>query len=116
MNEENIVDREESSQSIDAVFDALSARRRRFVLTYLVRTADGTADLHDVVEYVLRREREPHEEISPERRHRITSSLHHNHLPRLDRAGVLAYDATSGTIRYRGDPFIETLVTLLRDG
>jgi hypothetical protein len=40
----------------------------------------------------------------------LRSSLHHTHLPKLDDAEVVEYDADDGTVQYRGDPHIEQWV------
>jgi DNA-binding transcriptional ArsR family regulator len=37
----------------------------------------------------------------------VLASLHHVHLPKLERAGLLAYDADEGTVTYEGHPKLD---------
>lgn len=39
----------------------------------------------------------------------IRASLHHNHLPKLEKAGFVEYNERSGAIRYRDSEFIAKL-------
>jgi hypothetical protein len=40
--------------------------------------------------------------------------LHHNHLPKLDDAGLIGYDPSDRTVGYCSDERVEELLRLLR--
>lgn len=90
-----------SAPSLDAVFDVLSDRRRRYALYYLHGLTDGVATVDEIADHVLSREGTKVD------RSRIVTSLQHVHLPRLDDVGVLEHDARSETVRYWGQPSLE---------
>lgn len=78
-----------NSQSLDDVFEVLSANRRRHALYVLYRRSDSTTvrDLADA--------------LTPESgtdTARTTAALAHVHLPKLDDAGVVEYDREAGTV------------------
>jgi len=76
-------------QSLDDVFDVLSANRRRHALYVLYRRADSTTV------------RELADALTPESGgdvERVTAELAHVHLPRLDDAGVVEYDRDAETV------------------
>lgn len=78
--------------SQDNVFDALSSRRSRYVLTYL-RKADDSVDLVDLVDAVATWETgKPIDLVSEEHRNRVFTSLCHSQLPKLSMMGMVEYD------------------------
>ena len=84
------------SLSLDEVFGLLRSERRRAVLRHLDGT-DGPVSLDDLVSCVEAR----HGDVGFEagRRDEVAVSLHQVHLPRLERAGVVEYDAAAKTVR-----------------
>lgn len=82
----------------DAVLSALADARRRTVLAVLRRGSDPMV-LEDVVRAVADRVTATGVARSLES---LRSSLHHVHLPALDDAGLVGYDADAGTVAYRG--------------
>ena len=106
----------------DALFRAMAEPHRRVVCRYLSARDEGVADFDDLVEHVVRRERarddvEP-EDVEPgDRRRQVEIRLYHVHLPMLSDAGVVEFDARSGTVRYRGGGLIDALLCgLSEDG
>lgn len=82
----------------DEVFETLSNRRRRYTLHYLYG-GEGTAELGDLSEQVAAWESEaPVAEVGAAERKRVYTSLQQFHLPRLDEAGVVEFDADSGEV------------------
>lgn len=81
----------------DAVFDALAARRRRYVLYHLLE-ADDAVSLRDLAGLIAAVESgQPIVTVPAERRQRIAVELDRTHLPILE---------TQGFIEHEGD-FVE---------
>jgi len=84
--------------SQDMVFDLLSNSRRRFVLHYLER-ADGPVRLSELAAEIAAIENEvPLEELSSQQRKRTYVSLYQTHIPKLQDAGAVSYDAETGRV------------------
>lgn len=140
--------------SLDAVFELLADRRRRYALYHLAEVGEDRAlDVEDVAARVAEWEREwdatgnpadatgggpestdstggksdaadptggpadatgaepgATDSTSTDRRERVRLDLHHNHLPRLADAGLIDYDARTGTVRSREAPSLDRLV------
>lgn len=94
-----------ATPSLDLVFELLSVQRRRYALYYLADQNDGIATLGELADSILTRESDA--ESREEHRTQIQTSLQHVHLPRLEDAGILEYDARSDTIRYWEQPTLE---------
>lgn len=91
-----------ASRRIDAVFDALGHQRRRTVLHYLRERPDGRSSVDELAEALAdRRGNGTDDGPTPER---VTASLVHHHLPKLEDAGVVEYETETGTVRYLDDP------------
>ncbi|MFC7079893.1 ArsR/SmtB family transcription factor [Halorussus caseinilyticus] len=89
---------------IDTVFRALAHPLRREVLGLLSRREDDVAELSELAE-LLRDVREGRTD------EQLRVALHHNHLPILREAGLIEYDARTGTVRYRASPPATELVS-----
>lgn len=97
-------------QSLDVIFDALSDRNRRHVLTSLLDHGQEIA-LSDLAEDIAARPTGPSRtevpprasetrtEVPEDRFHELTASLHHVHIPKLADAGVVEYDPERGIVR-----------------
>ena len=85
--------RNDTYPSRDEVFDAVKNLRRRYVLYYLQRHG-GPVELGELAEQVAAWENDTTVgEVSPSERKSVYSALHQTHLPKLQAAGVLHYDA-----------------------
>lgn len=85
-------DRNETAGTVDSVFQALAAQRRRLLLEVL-RHHDQELTLPDAAEEVAQLEANRSiTELSAERIANVYISLYHDHLPRLVEAGLLEYD------------------------
>lgn len=81
------------------VFDAVKNLRRRYVLYYLQRYG-GPVELGVLAEQIAAWENDTTvEEVSPNQRKSVYSALHQTHLPKLQAAGVLNYDADRSVVR-----------------
>ena len=98
----------------DVIFDIVSNRRRRFVLTHLQREG-GPVQLTDIATELAAAESDiPPEEVGTKARKRAYVSLYQTHVPRLIEEGIVAHDEETGTVRLR-DPAAEVLAYLGRD-
>lgn len=85
--------------SREEVFDAVKNLRRRYVLYYLQRYG-GPAELGELAEQVAAWENDTTvTEVSSSQRKSVYSALHQTHLPKLEAAGVLEYDADQSIVR-----------------
>jgi hypothetical protein len=88
----------EQALSQDVVFDLLSSPRRRYVL-YHLRQVDEPIELTTLAEQVAAWENETTiEDLTEQQRKRVYVSLYQTHVPKLDDAGVVAYDQDSGLV------------------
>lgn len=84
-----------SSLSSDEIHDLLSNPRRRHTL-HIMKRDGGTAELSSIAEQVAAWENEkPRSEITSQERHLVYTSIQQNHIPRLERAGVITHDRGS---------------------
>lgn len=88
---------------LDATFDALASQQCRILLRHLSESDDEAHLLEDLTARLATESPVSEESHSAEQRDgeqtRLRASLHHNYLPKLDDAGLLAYDATRGIVR-----------------
>ena len=86
---------EATSDELDRWFGILSDQRRRFVLLALA-DHEGTHMLRDIAEQIVAwEEGKLRREVTEEERKRVSVSLYHVHLPKLEDAGIVEYTETS---------------------
>lgn len=92
-NTDDAVSREE-------VFDLLSNRRRRHTLHYLrQQKEERPVDLRELSTQLSAWETgTPPEAITHKQRKRVYTALRQTHLPKMDRTGVVDYDAARGVV------------------
>ena len=84
------------SLSRNEIYEILSNPRRRYAL-HAIKNEDGTAELSDLAEQVAAWENDkPVAEVTSGERHLAYSSIQQNHIPKLERAGIITHD--TGTI------------------
>lgn len=91
--------------SMDALFDLLTDRRRRYLLYCLDQKVDAVVTVDELTAMLLDWERRMNagtEEETADLERRIRIALHHRHLPKLADAGLVEYDPRSQTVRKRG--------------
>ncbi len=80
------------------IFEVLQNERRRYVIQYL-RRHGGPVDLGDLATQVASWEYDtPCPDVSKKQRKRVYTTLQQTHLPKMDEAGIVAYDADDGVI------------------
>lgn len=103
------------SHVTDALFEAMSNRRARYVLSYLDSVSVDVLELDDLADGVAEWEIEAGVATDPgECRHRVTVDLHHHHLPKLAEAGLVDYDPRTKTVRNWGDDRIRACLDLFQ--
>ncbi|QLG28551.1 hypothetical protein HUG10_13795 [Halorarum halophilum] len=93
----------EPTLSPDTVFEVLADRDRRAALSYLRESEDDAVSFETLTTHVAERDADP----DGRDRGQLAVRLHHATVPRLAGAGLVEYDARSGSIRYRGHPVVE---------
>ncbi|WP_227378574.1 DUF7344 domain-containing protein [Haladaptatus halobius] len=113
----NTSQRKDSSSSpdlsLDTIFDILSHSHRRYVLSYLSQTEDDLATVADLVAFVSNHESEDETSVQRTQDDAVRVAMHHNHLPKLDDAGVIEFDTQSETIRYWAHPRLERCLSVI---
>jgi len=97
---------EEARPFIDDVFGVLADWRRREICRFFVETGVENASVDDLAMLVAGC-RPADTEGPPPAHDELVAVLEERHLPHLDAAGVVDYDARSGTVRYWGQPTVE---------
>lgn len=88
----------------NAALFALFRRRRRRTAVAVLASVDGAVTLNELTRAVVRRERDGSiADVSGDRLTQVSVTLHHNHLPRLDDAGVVEYDPDRRRVRPAAD-------------
>jgi hypothetical protein len=93
-----------SANSLDECLDTVGDQSRRDIIRELRSEHGGETTLERLAE------RFEHEEGG---RVQAAIALHHHHLPKLAATGVVDYDSDSGTVRYRPNEGVETLLDVL---
>lgn len=90
---------DETARDDDELFDILANQRRRFALHYLRQRPDDTVSLTELSEQVAGWEHDVDPaELDYRKRKSVRNSLHQFHLPKLDDAGIVAYDDQSSEV------------------
>jgi len=93
--------KESNELTQDTVYDLLSNKRRRFVISKL-RRAEGPVSVNDLSESVAAWENGIEvDELTDKQIKRVYVSLYQIHIPKLDEAGLVDYDKDSGQVRLR---------------
>lgn len=100
---------------LDELFDLLRPARRRLLLYYLQDVEGAETTLERAVRAVCSFDSVPDPPGSIPHRQAVRVSLAHDHLPRLDAAGVVEYDHRSGSVRYVGDSRLEAWLERARE-
>ena len=100
--------------SPDTILSAVASEHRRAILNALDTAPDNTLEYDALVDCVADRIRdEDTERVSDEHRQRVRIALHHTHLPKLDDARIIDYDAEMGHVQFVGGELAERIMTLV---
>lgn len=96
-----------SGDRLDEVFSALADERRRQTLHYLLAAPDAVVPVDSLVTSVAT--------AADIDRERAAIALHHFVLPKLEEAGLVAYNRQRATVQYRGHPLVTWNLRLIDD-
>ncbi|WP_251330938.1 DUF7504 family protein [Haloplanus pelagicus] len=96
--------------AFDQMLELISVPRRRTLLYHLKDRGTGTLSLDDLVDAVVTRERSIPARETPESADTVRVSLVHAHLPKLADLGILEFDPEDSTVRYHGNPALESFL------
>ena len=96
----------ESRVDVPTVLRLLSDPLCRFILLQLSAEPANTLHFDDLVDRYVERFGEVDRET-------LEVQYHHAHLPALETAGVVDFDAESGAIRYDPDPLVDELLEVV---
>lgn len=96
-----------------SAMEALSTRRRRYVIHVLMGLPDPVVSLDTLADELLEYERAANDAVPEDRGTNVRVRLHHVVLPALTQAGVLEYDSRSRMVRYEGEETCEAILRLL---
>ena len=102
--------------SLDDVFRALAASRRRAICRYFESSGDDDADFDELVDFVVETERAERTDDRPDHRQEVAVDLHHVHLPLLSEADVVEFDPIGGSVRYVGDDRVDLILAEISNG
>ena len=102
------------SISPDAILSAVANEHRRAILSVLDTEHDNTLEYETLVNRVADRLwDEETEGVSDEHQQRVRIALHHTHLPKLDEARIIDYEADTGRVQFVGGALEEELLKLV---
>ena len=91
---------EKSQLSQDEVYHILSNPRRRFIISHL--REKNTVNLQELASSVAAWENETTvDDLTDQQKKRVYVSLYQTHIPKLEDAGIVAYDSDSGRVALR---------------
>jgi DNA-binding transcriptional ArsR family regulator len=88
----NRVQTDGGKPSLDTVFQILSNRRRRFVLHFLTEVDDSVGREELARRIATWEQNQDIGDVPSDEVARVTVSLDHSHLPRLEDSGIVSYD------------------------
>ena len=94
---------EARSEKLDAAFELLADPVRRDALAHLDEADEPTLGLAPLADAVA----DQRTDVDEADARSLTFDLHHEHLPKLESHGVVAYDPESQTVRYRGREWLD---------
>ncbi|WP_236608601.1 hypothetical protein [Salinarchaeum sp. Harcht-Bsk1] len=104
----------ERSIAPDTILSAVANEHRRATLHALDGASGETLAYDDLVDRVADRVRNEDPRLeSDEHRQRVRIELHHTHLPKLEEARMIDYEAETGRVQFVGGELEQQLLTLV---
>jgi len=100
--------------SPDTILSAVANEHRRATINALDNASEKTLEYDALVDRVAEwvRNEDPRQE-SDEHRQRVRIALHHTHLPKLEEARIIDYEADTGHVQFVGGELERNLLTLV---
>ena len=89
-------------ERVAEAMSAIASAPRLTVLAYFEQSADRTATINELAEYVATRQGRP----GGSTLHQVRLHLYHVDLPTLADAGVVEFDTDTGSVEYSETPFL----------
>jgi DNA-binding transcriptional ArsR family regulator len=103
-SEKDVLPMDSESESLDAIFRALSDHRRRCVCHYLAQ-ANGRMPVDELAELLAASTTEKSRAVlTSSEIEKARAELHRMHLPKLTEAGVVEHDTGEGIVRLAASP------------
>ena len=100
--------------SPDTILSAVANEHRRAVLNALDNAFEQTLEYDVLVDRVADRVRDDDAKRELDRlRQRVRIALHHTHLPKLEEARIIDYEAQTGHVQFVGGDLERHLLTLV---
>lgn len=96
------------TSSIDNYLELIANEHRREIIRLLRGEGDSETTVDALLDHLCRDDG-PNTGPSQDRK-QLSLRLHHIHLPKLAAQGVIEYDPSAGTVRYRPDGSLETVM------
>ena len=107
------MDQSRSTLDVDTILELLSHYHRRTVLRTLSEHTEDVVEFDVVIDELAAIESDEGGDSVEESK--ITSTLLHQHCPKLREAGIIDYDVRSDEIRYYGNERIEIALELITE-
>lgn len=107
--ESNSIDR---AVDLDRVLKVLADADRRSLIRYLSDCCETSVKLGTCIDH-LKSHR--YDGDTGETTDRLSSVLHHTHLPKLEDTGLIEYDSSTDSVHYRPNPAVDDLLELLEE-
>jgi len=104
----------ERSISPNTILSAVANEHRRATLNALDNASEKTLEYDALVDRVADRvgNEDPRRE-SDEHQQRVRIALHHTHLPKLEEARIIDYEAETGHVQFVGGELEQKILTLV---
>lgn len=102
------------SLSLDTTLSAVANEYRRAILTAVTDASEQTLEYDALVDRVVDQVRdEDAERMVDEQRQRVRIALHHTHLPKLDEAQIIDYEAETLSVQFVGGELERKILQLV---
>ncbi|WP_238709487.1 DUF7344 domain-containing protein [Natronorubrum halophilum] len=100
--------------SPDTILSVVANEHRRAILNALDNASDKTLAYDALVERVADRVRDEDADwVSDEQRQRVRIALHHTHLPKMEEARIIDYEAETGHVQFVGGKLEREILTFV---
>ena len=103
----------ERAISPDTILSVVANEHRRAILNAVTNASEKTLAYDVLVDRVADRVRDEDERASDEQRQRVRIALRHTHLPKLEEARIIDYEAETGHVQFVGGELERDILTLV---